>query len=218
MTILSIIFVVSIVGIIYFRFCSFDKSNLAICVTALLLSVFLLATSKDYTNNISSTHSDTTLTASSDYTEENDNSNSDDDIEENDESSSDDKESLDTESSSYLDTSTEITSTSDAISDSQSITEDSSSTSSEEQSSSSEVTAISPSNDSNRSAYSYEYQPPHEVTNSQTVYINTSIPNRYHLDPNCKGLIRYGGGTAVSLEEAKAQGYVVECKYERYGN
>lgn len=209
MTILSIIFVVSIVGIIYFRFCSFDKSNLAICVTALLLSLFLLAASKDYNNNISSTHSDTTLTASSD-----------DDTEENDKSSSDDydEESLDTESSSYLDNSTKITSTSDAISDSQSITEDSSSTSSEEQSSSSEVTAISPSNDSNRSAYSYEYQPPHEVTNSQTVYINTSIPNRYHLDPNCKGLIRYGGGTAVSLEEAKAQGYVVECKYERYGN
>ncbi len=209
MTILSIIFVVSIVGIIYFRFCSFDKSNLAICVTALLLSLFLLAASKDYNNNISSTHSDTTLTASSD-----------DDTEENDKSSSDDydEESLNTESSSYLDNSTKITSTSDAISDSQSITEDSSSTSSEEQSSSSEVTAISPSNDSNRSAYSYEYQPPHEVTNSQTVYINTSIPNRYHLDPNCKGLIRYGGGTAVSLEEAKAQGYVVECKYERYGN
>ncbi|MCR1900667.1 hypothetical protein [Ligilactobacillus apodemi] len=63
-----------------------------------------------------------------------------------------------------------------------------------------------------------EYQAPDPVENSQTVYVNASIPGRYHLDPNCRGLQRYGGGTAMTIEEAQNQGYHAECAYERYGN
>lgn len=64
----------------------------------------------------------------------------------------------------------------------------------------------------------YTYQAPDPVQNTQTVYVNASIPGRYHLDPNCRGLQRHGGGTAMTLTEAKSQGYQVECAYERYGN
>lgn len=64
----------------------------------------------------------------------------------------------------------------------------------------------------------YAYQAPDPVQNTQTVYVNASIPGRYHLDPNCRGLQRHGGGTAMSLTEAQSQGYQVECAYERYGN
>lgn len=64
----------------------------------------------------------------------------------------------------------------------------------------------------------YAYQAPDPVQNTQTVYVNASIPGRYHLDPNCRGLQRHGGGTPMSLTEAQSQGYQVECAYERYGN
>ena len=68
-----------------------------------------------------------------------------------------------------------------------------------------------------RSRYSYEYQPPHEVNSGQIVYVNPTISGHYHLDPNCSGLIRHGGGTPMTIEEARAQGYGAECTYERYG-
>lgn len=97
------------------------------------------------------------------------------------------------------------------------VTETSSSTTSIEQNSSSVISDTRPENDA-RSSYSYAYQPPHAVNSGQTVYVNSAISGRYHLDPNCRGLNRYGGGTAMSLEEAKAQGYVAECTYERYGS
>lgn len=64
----------------------------------------------------------------------------------------------------------------------------------------------------------YAYQAPDPVQNTQTVYVNASIPGRYHLDPNCRGLQCHGGGTPMSLTEAQSQGYQVECAYERYGN
>lgn len=97
------------------------------------------------------------------------------------------------------------------------VPETSSSATSVEQSSASASSDTRPENDA-RSSYSYAYQPPHAVNSGQTVYVNSAISGRYHLDPNCRGLNRYGGGTAMSLEEAKAQGYVAECTYERYGS
>lgn len=117
--------------------------------------------------------------------------------------------------------SSEEISTSDTATSPQSsvvtVTETSSSATSVEQSSASVISDTRPENDE-RSSYSYAYQPPHAVDSGQTVYVNSTIPGRYHLDPNCRGLNRYGGGTAMSLEEAKAQGYVAECTYERYGS
>lgn len=97
------------------------------------------------------------------------------------------------------------------------VPETSSSATSVEQNSTSASSDTRPENDA-RSSYSYDYQPPHAVNSGQTVYVNSAIFGRYHLDPNCRGLNRYGGGTAMSLEEAKAQGYVAECTYERYGS
>lgn len=63
----------------------------------------------------------------------------------------------------------------------------------------------------------YEYQPVPQTSNEQMVYISANIPNRYHLDPNCTGLQRYGGAQAVTLSQAQAKGYPVFCAYERYG-
>lgn len=124
------------------------------------------------------------------------------------------EETSEVESSSSSLSSAEETSTSESVQSSV-VTETSSSVTSVE-SSTSEVTDTRPANDE-RSNYSYAYQPPHAVTSEQIVYVNPTISGRYHLDPNCRGLTRHGGGTAMSLEEAKAQGYVAECTYERYG-
>ena len=82
--------------------------------------------------------------------------------------------------------------------------------------SSSEV--IDPRPEQGETPVTYAYQAPDPVQNTQTVYVNASIPGRYHLDPNCRGLQRHGGGTPMSLTEAQRQGYQVECAYERYGN
>lgn len=82
--------------------------------------------------------------------------------------------------------------------------------------SSSEV--IDPRPEQAETPVTYAYQAPDPVQNTQTVYVNTSIPGRYHLDPNCRGLQRHGGGMPMSLTEAQSQGYQVECAYERYGN
>ncbi len=64
----------------------------------------------------------------------------------------------------------------------------------------------------------YEYKPVPSTADSETVYVNSRIPGRYHKDPNCRGLQRYGGGKAMTLTQAKQQGYVAFCAYERYGN
>lgn len=69
-------------------------------------------------------------------------------------------------------------------------------------------------------AQNYAYQPVPQTGQQETVYINTAIPGRYHKDPNCRGLQRYGGGTAMTLAQAQAQaqGYSAFCAYERYGD
>lgn len=82
--------------------------------------------------------------------------------------------------------------------------------------SSSEV--VDPRPEQDETPVTYAYQAPDPVQNTQTVYVNASIPGRYHLDPNCRGLQRHGGGMPMSLTEAQSQGYQVECAYERYGN
>lgn len=82
--------------------------------------------------------------------------------------------------------------------------------------SSSEV--IDPRPEQGETPVTYAYQAPDPVQNTQTVYVNASIPGRYHLDPNCRGLQRHGGETPMSLTEAQRQGYQVEYAYERYGN
>lgn len=68
-----------------------------------------------------------------------------------------------------------------------------------------------------KSSYSFEYKPPHDVNSGQIVYVNPAIPGRYHLNPNCSGLSRRGGETPMTIAEARAQGYVAECIYDRYG-
>lgn len=64
----------------------------------------------------------------------------------------------------------------------------------------------------------YQYQPVPETAQTETVYVNAAIPGRYHKDPSCRGLQRYGGGTPMPLSQAQQQGFVAFCAYERYGN
>ncbi|WP_127848333.1 hypothetical protein [Lacticaseibacillus hulanensis] len=71
---------------------------------------------------------------------------------------------------------------------------------------------------SNSGSRHYAYKPVPHTGQSQTVYVNARIPGRYHKDPNCRGLQRYGGGTAMTLAQAQQQGYVALCTYERYDN
>jgi cytoskeletal protein RodZ len=65
---------------------------------------------------------------------------------------------------------------------------------------------------------SYDYKPVPQTGQSETVYVSARIPGRYHKDPNCRGLQRYGGAQAVSLARAQQMGYSYFCAYERYGN
>lgn len=39
----------------------------------------------------------------------------------------------------------------------------------------------------------YSYKPVPNTADSETVYVNSRIPSRYHKNPNCSGLQRYGG-------------------------
>ncbi|WDF82304.1 hypothetical protein PQ472_10475 [Lacticaseibacillus pabuli] len=64
----------------------------------------------------------------------------------------------------------------------------------------------------------YAYKPVPQTGSSETVYVSASIPGRYHKDPNCRGLQRYGGVQTMTLSQAQAQGYRAFCAYERYGN
>ncbi|WP_390406024.1 hypothetical protein [Lacticaseibacillus jixiensis] len=64
----------------------------------------------------------------------------------------------------------------------------------------------------------YQYQPVPQTGQQETVYINTAIKGRYHKDPNCRGLQRFGGGTPMTLAQAQQQGYTAFCAYERYGD
>lgn len=65
---------------------------------------------------------------------------------------------------------------------------------------------------------SYDYKPVPQTGQSETVYVSARIPGRYHKDPNCRGLTRYGGAQAVSLARAQQMGYSYFCAYERCGN
>lgn len=64
---------------------------------------------------------------------------------------------------------------------------------------------------------SYAYKPVPQTGQTETVYVSAQIPGRYHKDPNCRGLARYGGAQAVSLARAQQMGYTAFCAYERYG-
>lgn len=64
----------------------------------------------------------------------------------------------------------------------------------------------------------YQYQPVPQTGQQETVYINAAIKGRYHKDPNCRGLQRFGGGTPMTLAQAQQQGYTAFCAYERYGD
>lgn len=65
---------------------------------------------------------------------------------------------------------------------------------------------------------SYAYAPAPATAAEETVYVSAAIPGRYHKDPNCRGLQRYGGAKAVTLSQARAQGFQAYCAYERYGS
>ncbi|WP_125572528.1 hypothetical protein [Lacticaseibacillus songhuajiangensis] len=65
---------------------------------------------------------------------------------------------------------------------------------------------------------SYDYKPVPQTGQSETVYVSARIPGRYHKNPNCRGLQRYGAAQAVSLARAQQMGYSYFCAYERYGN
>lgn len=71
---------------------------------------------------------------------------------------------------------------------------------------------------SNTGTRTYAYKPVQNTADSETVYVNSRIPGRYHKNLNCSGLQRYGGGTSMTLVQAKQQGYVAFCAYERYGS
>lgn len=62
----------------------------------------------------------------------------------------------------------------------------------------------------------YDYAPVPDTAQSETVYVSAAIPGRYHKDPNCRGLQRYGGAQAMTLAQAQAKGYQAFCAYERY--
>ncbi|WP_225048243.1 hypothetical protein [Lacticaseibacillus kribbianus] len=64
----------------------------------------------------------------------------------------------------------------------------------------------------------YAYKPVPKTGDQVTVYVSARIPGRYHLNPNCSGLTRRGGGTAMTLAQARQQGYGYFCAYERYGS
>lgn len=63
----------------------------------------------------------------------------------------------------------------------------------------------------------YDYKPVPSTGENETVYVSANIPGRYHKDPNCRGLQRYGGVQAMTLAQAQARGYTAFCAYERYG-
>lgn len=65
---------------------------------------------------------------------------------------------------------------------------------------------------------SYAYKPVPQTGQSETVYISANIRGRYHKDPNCRGLQRYGGAQTVSLARAQQMDYTAFCAYERYGS
>ena len=63
----------------------------------------------------------------------------------------------------------------------------------------------------------YDYQPVPVTPQEETVFVNSQIPMLFHKDANCRGLQRYGGGSAMTLSAAQQAGYVAFCAYERYG-
>jgi hypothetical protein len=69
---------------------------------------------------------------------------------------------------------------------------------------------------SNSGTRNYAYKPVPHTADSQTVYVNARIRGRYHKNPNCQGLRQNGGGTPMTFAQAKQQGYVALCTYERY--
>jgi hypothetical protein len=65
---------------------------------------------------------------------------------------------------------------------------------------------------------SYEYKPVPSTTESEMVYVSPQIHGRYHKDPNCVGLLKYGSTVQkMTLAQAQAAGYRAYCSYERYG-
>ncbi|WP_155286334.1 hypothetical protein [Lacticaseibacillus zhaodongensis] len=66
---------------------------------------------------------------------------------------------------------------------------------------------------------SYAYKAVPNTADSETVYVSPQIPGRYHKDPNCRGLHKYGTSIqTMTLVQARAAGYVAFCAYERYGD
>lgn len=63
----------------------------------------------------------------------------------------------------------------------------------------------------------YAYKPVPQTGANEIVYVSANIPGRYHKDPNCPGLKRYGAVQSMTLAQAQARGYRAFCAIERYG-
>jgi hypothetical protein len=65
---------------------------------------------------------------------------------------------------------------------------------------------------------SYAYKSVPSTAESEMVYVSPQIRGRYHKDPNCVGLLKYGSTVQrMTLAQAQAAGYRAFCSYERYG-
>jgi len=63
----------------------------------------------------------------------------------------------------------------------------------------------------------YAYKPVPQTGANEIVYVSANVPGRYHKNPNCPGLKRYGAVQSMTLAQAQARGYRAFCAIERYG-